>query len=39
MLGGRWFMNMFWGVYIIFTGEEVDYFFWGGVWKLRFPQA
>ena len=24
MVGGRWFMNMFWDVNIILKGEEVD---------------
>jgi hypothetical protein len=24
MVGGRWFMNMFWGVNMIFKGEEMD---------------
>ena len=31
MVGGRWFMNLFWGVSIIFKGEEVDDIFEGGV--------
>jgi len=38
MVGGRWFMNMFWWVHIILKGEEVDDI-WGGAWKPRFPQA
>ena len=31
-------MKMFWGVNIIFKGEEV-YDIFGGVWKQRLPQA
>jgi hypothetical protein len=39
MVGGRWFMNMFWGVNtIVKGGGELDDIF-GGVWKLIFPQA
>ncbi len=38
MVGGRWFMNMFWGVNMIFKGNEVDDIF-GWVSKPRFLQA
>ena len=30
MVGGRWFMKMFWGINIILKGEEVIDFFRGG---------
>ena len=38
MVGGRWFMIMFWVVNNILKGEEV-YDSFGGGWKTRFPQA
>jgi hypothetical protein len=38
MVRRRWFTNLFWGVNTIVKGGEVDDIF-GGVWKLRFPQA
>ncbi len=39
MVGGRWFMNMFWGVNtIVKRGGELNDI-WGGGWKLIFPQA
>ena len=40
MVGGRLFMNMFWGVNTrVKGGGEVDDIILGGVWKLIFPQA